>query len=677
MTHVADGLLPPALAALEPGAHDWLCLDMFDTLVSRRVHPEDVKRLVCERLARLAAPALGGAQLYAARAALEQRLGEANVAAGHDAEAALPEVLGALWEALPAADRPGREAFVTLGLELEVATECALQLPEPDAVALLERAREAGLGRCLVSDFYLPEGHLRRLLAHHGLAAHFDHVVVSADTLRTKRSGRQYPLVLERLGAPPSRVLMVGDNAEADVAQARAHGLAAHHLDRAPRGATYEAWRREAGDPGHLARALDGLLATRGEPEPFPELALTLFAFTERLHDALLRAGVRDVCFLAREGQLLQRLFDAYQARRAPTPALAIRTHYLEVSRRATFLPSLGPLEAETFETLFRQYRRMSGAAFLRSLGLEHLEAPLAAALGRNLGEEEADWPTSEAFAALRAHPTFTAAYAHERRTRQDALLDILRRLPWLGGRDRLAVVDVGWKGTIQDHLAALLAQRPDAGVREVEGYYLGLVATGAASPTSRKHGVLFDTVGAPTPHAAAFDQNRSLFEVVLAADHGSTHHHAFDAAGLGVPVRDAFEEAPLFHAHIAPAQRRLEARFAAIDAALVRLPYAPERLLHEAARRHARMVLAPSPAELGWFSGVWHLENFGVFGRSTFSDTAAPPGWREQLAFAWWLLTARRPGELGFWPYLTIRARGGRALAAVYARALRRRAGL
>jgi FMN phosphatase YigB (HAD superfamily) len=664
-----------ALDAVDTAAFDWICLDLFDTLVVRVVHPEDTKRLVCERLARLTAPELGGEALYEHRAAIERAIGEARAAEGHDAESPLPDVLEALWEALPALDRPAREGFVALGLELEVATECAVQRPDAAVQAWL-KGRVGHRDRlCLVSDFYLPEAHLRRILAHHGLEHHFTHVLVSADTLRTKRSGRQYDTLLARLGATPDRVLMVGDNAEADVRQARARGLEAVHLDRRARHDTYAAWRAEARDPGHLTRLLDALLADDGEP--FPELALTLFTFTERLHDALARDGVRDVCFLAREGQLLKRLFDAYQARRTPTPALAIQTHYVEVSRRATFLPALGPLDGEGFETLFRQYRRMSGEAFLRSLGLEALGRPLAEALGRDMAHEEEDWPSCETFAALRSHPLFVAAYARERVARQDALVAMLAELPWRGPRTRLAVVDVGWKGTIQDHLAALFAQRPEAGVTAVDGYYLGLVAPGAASPTNRKRGVLYDTTQAPSPHALAFDQNRSLFEVMLGADHGSTHHHAFDASGAGVPVREAFEEESLFRTRIAPAQARLLARFEALDFALLRQPYAPARLLQEAARRHARMVLAPRPCELAWFEDVWHLENFGIFARSAFVAGEAAPGWRAKLGFAWRLLTARRPGVLGFWPYMTVHGRGGRALAALYAWRQRRRAGL
>ena len=103
----------------------------------------------------------------------------------------------------------------------------------------------------------------------------------------------------------------------------------------------------------------------------FPELATSLFYWVERLHRTLVEQGVEQVFFLSREGQPLMRMFEAYRQKAGGRIAL----RYLEVSRRSTLLPSLAPLAEEGFETLFRQYRRMSLLEFLSSLGLRHRPA--------------------------------------------------------------------------------------------------------------------------------------------------------------------------------------------------------------------------------------------------------------------------------------------------------------
>ena len=96
-------------------------------------------------------------------------------------------------------------------------------------------------------------------------------------------------------------------------------------------------------------------------------MADTLLYWVSELHRKLIENGVKQVFFLSREGQPLKQMFDCYCAR----VGVPIQSRYLEVSRRSTLLPSLNALSEERFETLFRQYRRMSLLEFLSSLGLD------------------------------------------------------------------------------------------------------------------------------------------------------------------------------------------------------------------------------------------------------------------------------------------------------------------
>nr|EIU2726600.1 hypothetical protein [Pseudomonas aeruginosa] len=126
-----------------------------------------------------------------------------------------------------------------------------------------------------------------------------------------------------------------------------------------------------------LKHISNGALA-KSNYDLFPELATTLLYFIEKLHEALVKQGVEQVYFLSREGQPLKRMFDLYQNKVSGS----IESHYLEVSRRSTLLPSLKSLAEEGFETLFRQYRRISLFEFLSSLGLEAQMRRIALALG-------------------------------------------------------------------------------------------------------------------------------------------------------------------------------------------------------------------------------------------------------------------------------------------------------
>lgn len=419
-----------------------------------------------------------------------------------------------------------------------------------------------------------------------------------------------------------------------------------------------------------IALSTNGLVNS-AELSLFPELATTLFYFIQKLHDALVEQGVEQVYFLSREGQPLKRMFDMYRERAGGR----ITSHYLEVSRRSTLLPSLGPLAEENFETLFRQYRRISLLEFLSSLGLEQQTKRIAQALGLSDGAEdqrEEDFPTSQTFTALKALTQFQSLYESERVARRRAFIDYTKELSGGALPVRLVVVDVGWKGTIQDNLFGLLCREGDTPVRAVTGYYVGLVAEGAAGPDNDKHGLLFSSVGVPSPKFRVFNENRALFEVVLAADHGSIVSYEATSDGHARPIRGEFKEGEMLAAEVFPVQRHLFEHFERIVHSMAQGRSIP---FEKVVQGHARMVFNPTWPEKTWFSSVFHVENYGVFEHSRFAAPEMSPKLAQQLRFLIQVLRERSVGALGFWPWSTLYDRGGALPAAVYA-AIRRMQG-
>lgn len=403
----------------------------------------------------------------------------------------------------------------------------------------------------------------------------------------------------------------------------------------------------------------------------FPELATTLLYFIEKLHEALVKQGAEQVYFLSREGQPLKRMFDLYQSKVSGS----IASHYLEVSRRSTLLPSLEPLAEEGFETLFRQYRRISLFEFLSSLGLDAQMRSIVLGLGLPEGAEvtrEEDFPTSQTFSALKALPLFQDLYESERLSRRRAFIAYLEELSGGTLPARLFIVDVGWKGTIQDNLCALLCRKGDTPVNAVTGYYIGLVAAGAASPNNDKYGLLFSSVGTTSPKFRVFNENRALFEVVLAADHGSIVTYDTTSDGHAKAIRGEFEEGEMLAREVFPVQRHLFEHF---ERLLNEIPVLGKgRMLPftEVVRAHARMVFNPTPCERTWFSSVFHVENYGVFERSRFASLESRPRLIQRLRFLKQVLRRRDIGALGFWPWSTLYEQGGALSAAIYA-AIRR----
>ncbi|PJL09571.1 hypothetical protein B9Y63_00870 [Stenotrophomonas maltophilia] len=641
-----------------------VCFDYFDTLVSRGVHPEDVKRLWAEGIARTFPEGPDGPELYRQRNAREAAHCAIDRGPGLDSEFRASEVYIELWDANPGLQSMPRTAFTTLALDLEVSLELSTQQLDEQVVGLVRELAAKGIECWLVSDFYLETDVFQRFLAHHGLDTAFKRMFVSCDSFTTKRGNGMYARLLAETGIAPGRVLMIGDNEHADFNNARAAGLHAIHLDRSRRHAHYQVLAERAADLARTRADVNRLLSAG--PGVFRELALTLHLFIDRLHARLVREGARDVFFLAREGQFLKRLFDHYQSTRQLQGAVRIRSHYLEVSRRATLLPSLQPLAQETFETLFRQYRRISLNDFLSSLGLQSMSAELAERLGVGADAIQDDLPSSEVFARLRADALFQQTYEQERLARRSAFLAYLNAFGADPTAQTLHLVDVGWKGTIQDNISAIVIGA-DNGLTAVQGHYIGLVASGSASARNRKDGLLFSCVGNTSRNFAVFNENRALFEVVLAADHGSALCYSFDANGLPVVSHQEFSEESLFRSKVAPLQAQLWDLFVELDRVFRHHNIPARELERLATRAHARMLLQPDQAAIEWFENVYHVENFGVFNHSTFDVGAHQPSFIDKLRF---YLSLRRNGvdNLGFWPLLTCLQRGGRWVASRYA---------
>lgn len=636
---------------------DVVCFDYFDTLVTRTVYPESVKKIVCGRLeALIGVPEERRGELYTLRNRLEAETCHVNAANGFDLEFNLADLWPEIWNQAGLSEFLDQTSFSQLAMDLEISTECSVQELDPNMLRVLRELRHNGIRCWLVSDFYIPGDYFVDMLSHHELDSFFHQVTVSADSLLTKRSGRIYGELIAKNNWQPNQILMIGDNQHSDYFSARNSGLNAFHLDRT---AQHDGYARLA-SAGTKAQDLIAD-AINQEEFVFKELSLTLYYFIERLHDSLILAGAKDVFFMAREGQFLKKLFDEYASSRKFGKSWQIRSHYIEVSRRSTLLPSLGPLDTEGFETLFRQYRRISVAEFLASLGLEDHASRLAAVLPFDVNAKVEDLPTSPEFEALKSNVVFRDAYEEGRLSRRNAFKAYFESFNEIDSNSDIHFVDVGWKGTIQDNLRQLFdGLGHPFNDRRIVGHYAGLVASGALSPRNVKTGLVFSNIEHVTRYFNVYDQNRALFEVALGANHGSAHSYRIGAGGKPWVKQSPFSEASLFYNKIFFFQKDLHRLFSTINAIGLKHRHTAEGFQRFVAQNHARMVFKPTSMESSWFENIYHVENFGVFEVSKFLGARK---FKTPVDHAKFYMTLRRdPSKLdfGFWPWLACRQQGG-----------------
>ena len=463
-----DTRLSAAWAALEDPSIEVVTTDVFDTLVFRTVRkPVDAFALMGARMAEqgLLAPRLPADGFQGLRREAEKRARKLHHAATGSHEVTIREI----YEAFPGWARAGDIGAL---VSAEVAVEREVCVPDLEIASLLLAAQEAGKRLAIVSDNYLGEGHLRAVLNQPPLGGlEWDAVFCSCDH-RTGKGGDLWPIVIDRLGVAPSQILHLGDNEKDDIEGPSELGIRAVFYEQRPEEAeaTLDAERRlvSPADARPLPRGVPsggdfGLTALRGKvlgtawdvPAgmlPYWEYgasvlgpALSGFAiWTAREARAL---GFTRVNCLMREGTFLAELIRAAdEVHRGPDDEPLV-VEPLWLNRRTAMIASVGDLETEDLERIYKGRTALTLRQLLDVLGLTTADVPV---LARH-AETRMDDPTVRAILAaeLEDETLRAKAWAHAKRQRE-RVVRLLEGAADPNGRGAL-LVDLGWGASIQD----------------------------------------------------------------------------------------------------------------------------------------------------------------------------------------------------------------------------------
>lgn len=671
----SDDILRFLVNRIEGSGRPVVCFDYFDTLVVRDVEPEHTKRLAANLLSRVMKNSISGPELYGIRQELERKICEENAASGRDLDFNLALFSEEYFQFLQSHKKGPLidwelETFIRLVLDIELSVEQRVQIPCVETIRVLQELKNNKVTTVLLSDFYLPGSHFNLMLKSHDLKDLFDHVYISADHGMTKGSGRLYGKVSEDLSCSPEQMIMIGDNPHADIKMAHEKGVWPIHVQNPAQRQFYESFRNNNQNDESEVEQKFGKCMTGSRP--FPEMGFSLWLFIHRLFQQLLENKTKNVFFFSKEGEFLKALFDRFQD--DLYGHTIISSHYLLVSRKATFLASLRPLEKETFSRLFNHYRDISLRDFLLSLNIEERAAKTIC------DDEGLDYETRRD--DLRNHPEFNTlmqsgnfqhVYEELRCRQRENFLQYLDSYGVDYAREGMTIVDVGWKGSIQDNLFYILEEQVD-----FQGYYVGSLIATERKENNRKQGLLFDDQPTPTPFFNVYNNNRSLYEMMLGASHGSADGYytseqyeslasgknraVYDiiSAKIGeikIAVLDLPEERRLFNEAIKPIQDEYFDLFVKLTR---------EYLLSDCstpsadwfARRHARMVFKPTKEEVDYFERLYHLENFGIFEFTDFRSSNKF-GLKQRMRNFRKVLRDKDQLETGIWPPIILRRLG------------------
>jgi hypothetical protein len=328
-------------------------------------------------------------------------------------------------------------------------------------------------------------------------------------------------------------------------------------------------------------------------------LAPLLHDFVWWLHRQALRDGVDQLFFLARDGYMLQKAYQAVIPTQEQLP-----NYYMYASRRVFNFPSITKLDERALRFLMGDRVEMPVGRYLERIGLD---APEVEAAVRAVGFESSQSLVLQTdFHRLkqlfrRLEPQVLASAAAERRR----LLRYADSMANWDGR-KSALVDIGWHGNLQVSLRKVMGLPAD----RLRGYYFGLhTGIKARSAGEKMRAYLDETRLADWVVCwLTFRRSREVFEIFFTGRESSI-------VGIGEPSPGQFEAIREGLKMPAEMAYKLDVLQDAAMKSVRGVNYSRSEVL----RRLVRLMSLPSRAEADALGDVPHTEGFGGYGRSDY----------------------------------------------------------
>jgi predicted HAD superfamily hydrolase len=324
----------------------------------------------------------------------------------------------------------------------EIDLELALTYQNPEIHSLYQYALKQGKKVGFASDMYLPLEVIQKILNKSGYVE-MDFLYVSSEVLAKKETGEMYSNIsrmLYYLNLGTDKALMIGDNKHSDYDMAIKSGFKAVHYRKTF--SEHDFWYRLG----------------------YNDLGCITLAFVSWLRNRFREQGVETAYFLSREGLIFKKVYDLIRDYSDPN------SEYLYVSRKTTHLAVVANLEWDDFfnnpnnEFIYWFIRNQlckNERDFLNYLGLYDMAA-------------SNDLDYSKLSSHKREHcqdKLLKKVYFYFReecsKFRQRILYYLARKINYCS---KIAIVDIGWQGSIQKALKILLDDFTT--MPEMFGYY-------------------------------------------------------------------------------------------------------------------------------------------------------------------------------------------------------------
>lgn len=524
-------------------------IDVWDTLLRRDCHPECIKVATANHLYlgwynQLKPEYCDIGILYKARLKAERVLAEQACTDGNDDEYEITLVLKQ-W-AITVFSETVPEGLPTRLAEFELSVEIARSYADPEISQFLH-SHEAEK-TLFLSDFYMGAEMLGRLLSSKGLDTLVPEGISSCDVGLNKRSGRIFPYVHSLYEISPEQHIHFGDNEWSDVLSPKAHGVQTQyylpkveHSKRLERESLFTS--REALFAHINTECMNAakeecetLESKQKSAFEFGISAAPLFiGFAIWIAEQAIVEKLDRVYFQTREGEFFHKIFQILFSNGKHFGHDLPSSEILEVSRLSTFLPSLKDVSIEEISRIWSLSQQQSVEGLFITLGIDIMDfTDHLVSIGLKTTDTIYDPKNNPQILQLFKTPKFIQAIKNSHKDQASLLLDYLRQ-KCMDDEQRYGLVDIGWRGTIQDNIALVM---PHA---HFHGLFLGLRLYVNQQPKNTTKKSFGPNENLASKMSSLFS-NYAAMELLCNSFLGSVHKYT-RVNGLVVPIREVNEE--------------------------------------------------------------------------------------------------------------------------------------
>lgn len=461
--------------------YDLVTVDVWDTLLRRHCAPDATKLATCRYLWLLLAKQLHSCFtspycLLEERRNVEASLGKQSETQGSDQEYIIEDVMNLLLKRILVSPLSDYEELIQALVSFEIQTEKDSSFPDPTIHLLL--ASYPARRRIFLSDFYMSSAQLTNILDHHGLSSLVSEGLSSAELKLNKRSGRLFEHVLN-LWQPDRRFLHIGDNLHSDVSMPRKAGFDSIHYKPTAMSVRAQKLQHQFSDRSALLKSIVDSTSSIGSSDEIInidsfklglKMSPLFIGFSLHIAEQAIINQCESILFFTREGEFFSQVFanlfysNSYGGHELPP------SNIVEVSRLSTFCASLREITTDELMRLWSLYSTQSMQAFSASLQLDlQVLSPLLDLYGIDASTPISYPWKDKRIIALFCDPNFLLHVKQERDSQRDQLKKYLLQSGLKPDASSIMIVDIGWRGSIQDNLSYVY---PDL---TIHGSYLGL----------------------------------------------------------------------------------------------------------------------------------------------------------------------------------------------------------